>query len=168
MTFDIIQTEYFENLKSFSPYYKLITGVGFIIISLDLLGVPILSENRIITIILIGIVLISIILSMLNNSLFTRIGHISFDNEKIVLIKNDIRSEFLFSDIKNIEISKTTGDQYSMKVNPLFEEVIEFEGYGLDLFKKFLTDHQITYKHRSILNWLKNLSFIKNNPKIHF
>ena len=167
MTFDIIQTEYFENLKTFSPYYKLISGVGFTIISLDLLGIPILSENRIATIILISIVLLSIILNMLNSSLFTRIGNISFDSEKIVLIKNDIRSEFLFSDIKRIEISKTTGDQYSMKVNPLFEEIIELKGYELDKFKKFLTDHQIIYKHRSILNWLKNLSFIKNNPKTH-
>ena len=155
MTFDIIQTEYFENLKGFSPYYKVITGVGFTIMSLDLLGVPILPENRTITIILISIVLISVILNMLNSSLFTRIGQISFDGEKIVFLKNDVQSEFLFSDIENIEISKTTGDQYSMEVSPLFEEVIEIKGYELDLFKNFLTDHQITYKHRSILNWLK-------------
>lgn len=155
MTFDIIQTEYFENLKGFSPYYKVITGVGFTIMSLDLLGVPILPENRTITIILISIVLISVILNMLNSSLFTRIGQISFDDEKIVFLKNDVQSEFLFSDIENIEISKTTGDQYSMEVSPLFEEVIEIKGYELDLFKNFLTDHQITYKHRSILNWLK-------------
>ncbi len=167
MTFDIIQTEYFENLKGFSPYYNLITGVGFTIISLDLLGVPILPENRTITIILISVVLISVILNMLNSSLFTRIGQISFDDEKVVFLKNDVQSEFLFSDIESIEISKTTGDQYSIEVNPLFEEVIEIKGYELDLFKKILIDHQIPYRHRSILNWFKNLSFIKNNPKIH-
>lgn len=168
MTFDIIQTEYFENLKGFSPYYKVITGVGFSIISLDLLGVTILPENKTITIILISIVLLSVILNMLNSSLFTRIGQISFNDEKVVYLKNNVRSEFLFSDIKNIEISKTTGDQYSMEVSPLFEEVIEIKGYELDLFKNFLTDHQIPYKHRSILNWFKNLSFIKNNPKTHY
>ncbi|WP_299680634.1 hypothetical protein [uncultured Dokdonia sp.] len=168
MTFDIIQTEYFENLKGFSPYYKLITGVGFTIMSLDLLGVPILPKNRTITIILISIVLISVILNMLNSSLFTRIGQISFDDEKVVFLKNDIRSEFLLSDIKNIEISKTTGDQYSMEVNPLFEEIIEMKGNELDQFKKILTDHQIPYRRRSFLNWFKNLSFIKNNQKIHY
>ena len=66
---------------------------------------------------------------MLNKALFTRIGHITFENEKIIINKNDTQSEFLFSDIENIEISKTTGDQYSMEVNPLFKEVIEIKGY---------------------------------------
>lgn len=162
MTFDIIQPEYLENLKGFSPYYKLITGVGFSIISLDLLGFPILPENKTTTIILISVVLLSFILYMLNKALFTRIGHITFENEKIIINKNDTQSEFLFSDIENIEISKTTDDQYSMEVNSLFKEVIEIKGYELDLFKNFLTDHQIPYRHRSILNWFKNLSFIKN------
>ncbi|GGG04360.1 hypothetical protein GCM10011344_00900 [Dokdonia pacifica] len=162
MTFDIIQPAYFENLKPFAPYYKWITGIGFSILYIDLYGASILPKNKTTTIILISVVLLSFILYMLNNALFTRIGNISFENEKVIIIKNDIRSEFLVSDINVIKISGRDRKQYTIKATPLFEEIIELQQDDLTQLKNFLTDHHIDYKHHSIMNWLKNLSFIKN------
>ena len=163
MTFDIIQPNYFENLKHFGPYYKWVTGIGFSLMLLDSYSIDILPDNKVTTIIFIVVVLFSFILFVLNNALFTRIGHITFEDEKIIIMKNEVQSEFLISNIKHVTIRNSERKQYFIKASPLFEEVIELDKHDLIEFKNHLTKYQIAYKHTSILNWLKNLRFTKSN-----
>ena len=163
MTFDIIQTNYLTNQKRFLPYYRLILGIAFIIYMLKISDIHLSFVNKTVEIISEIIIGISILLVILDSSLFSRIGHITINNEKILISKNDIHSEFALSTISNIKIKKTDGKQYFLKVEPLFKEIIELSQEDLAQLKNFLDDHQIDYQHTSIMNWLKNLSFIKNN-----
>ena len=162
MTFDIIQTNYITNNKRFSPYYLIILGAAFIVYILKFLDINLPFDNKTVETVTSIIIILSFILILLNGALFTRIGHISFENEKIIVIKNDIRSEFSVSDINTIKITGGDRKQYTIKATPLFEEIIELSQDDLTQLKNFLTEHDIDYKHHSFIHWLKNLSFIKN------
>ncbi|WP_299768037.1 hypothetical protein [uncultured Dokdonia sp.] len=162
MTFDIIQTSYITNNKWFSPYYLIILGAAFILQVLKIFDINLPFESKTLETVASIIIILSFILILLNGALFTRIGHISFENEKIIVIKNDIRSEFSVSDINTIKITGGDRKQYTIKATPLFEEIIELSQDDLTQLKNFLTEHHIDYTHRSIMNWFKNLGFIKN------
>ncbi len=165
MTFDIIQTNYLINTKWFSPYYRLIIGVALIIYILKISDIHLPFVNKTVEIISAIIIGISLFLMILDSILFSRIGHITFENEKILINKNDIQSEFALSTINSVKIKGGDRKQYAIKVDPLFKEIIELSQEDLTKLKKFLDDHHVHYQHTSIMNWLKNLSFIKNNQQ---
>ena len=163
MTFDIIQTNYLTNQKRFSPYYRLIIGAAIIIYLLKISGIHLPFINKTVEIVSAITIGISLFIMILDSVLFSRIGHITFDNEKILISKNDVQSEFTLSTINSVKIKGADRKQYSIKVDSLFEETIELSQEKLTQLKKFLDDHQIDYQHKSIMNWFKNLSFIKNS-----
>ncbi|OSY86920.1 hypothetical protein WH52_14140 [Tenacibaculum holothuriorum] len=154
MKFDIIKPDFLRSHKFFSPYYKFIVLLAVFISLLRVVDKEIMNKNKTLSIIAFSIIALYFIAFILNSFLFTRIGNIEFNSEKIMLNKKDIQTEFLHSNIKLIKIKKEQNNHYQIEAIPLFKETIELKNQDLKKLKKFLDNNDIEYQHKSIINWL--------------
>jgi len=157
MEYDIIKTEYVKNLKGFSAYFRIIAILAFIFMLLNYFGVDFFEGNQIVGITSICIIAIFFILEILNAILFMRIGVITFGNEKIIIDKDSTQSEFVLSNVQNVEISKIQSKHYLIQAHPVFEEAIELRENDLTKLRDYFTGNHIDFKHKSIQNWMKKI-----------
>jgi len=155
MKFDIIETDCLRNWKSFSTYFRIIAGISAILLVLDLINYGVAVENRIIKITSTSFIFIFFSIEILNAILFSRIGTINFGSENIVIDREKKYSEFLLSDIQNVQISKIQSNHYLIDVKPNYQEIIELKGNDLAKLKSYFEINQIDCEIKSTNNWIK-------------